>query len=352
MTLMDNVHPAAVKPADLSGCGRCVDLIGTGYHAVVDLEAVNMNDCISSYFWRDVDHNIGALELFEDINFKGNRTTIFLSEWSPGVIYSLADWYLHNRISSARWRTMHDRQTSALFRNADGSGDDYNNIKGWGRTKEIANFSDVGFNDRASAFRWDAIDPKKEYIHPLKVKIPNKPGSAALTSTVTGENETPVQQGVTVLLNNTDAQTVTVATTDTHVVGVSSTLTLSASEGVKDVASETTTWSITLSYSYTHSETVTRSETKTISLSISQTVNAPPKCRYTATLLVDIGELPPEERKTLADRWYDVEVEGSKRDPKNHNWWKRTEDIYFTMSGSLASRTTIQIKSTPLGAAA
>jgi hypothetical protein len=61
MTLMDNVQPvpATGTVADLSGCGPCIDLIGTGKTEAVDLGAVNMNDGISSFFWRTVDLNLG-----------------------------------------------------------------------------------------------------------------------------------------------------------------------------------------------------------------------------------------------------------------------------------------------------
>jgi hypothetical protein len=52
MTLMDNVKPVpAGKPvADLSGCGHCVDLVGTGKTEAVDLEVINMNDSVSAFF--------------------------------------------------------------------------------------------------------------------------------------------------------------------------------------------------------------------------------------------------------------------------------------------------------------
>src|SRR5437763_1182156 len=83
---------------------------------------------------------------FDDSNFGGNRSTIFLSEWNSGTLYSISDWWLQDRISSVRWKTLSDRQTAVLFDNSDGSGDQYNNIKGWGDVKEIASLPDVGFN--------------------------------------------------------------------------------------------------------------------------------------------------------------------------------------------------------------
>jgi hypothetical protein len=49
ITLMDNVQPVPAPGTvdDLSGCGPCIDLVGTGKMETVDLGAVNMNDVIS-----------------------------------------------------------------------------------------------------------------------------------------------------------------------------------------------------------------------------------------------------------------------------------------------------------------
>lgn len=350
MTLTNDVAsvPAGKTVADLSGCGPCVDLVGTGKTEAVDLRAVNMNDCVSTFFWREVDLNLGAIELFDDTNFGGNRSTIFLSEWNSGTIYSITSWWLQDRISSVRWKTLGDRQTAILFDNADGTGDQYGNIKGWGNTKEIASLPDVGFNDRASAFRWNGIVPMKEIIAPFTVSSGGAASSSGLTSMITGTNNSSVSQPVTVTLNNTDAQTVTVSTTDQFVVGVSTTISESATAGVKDIASSTTTWSMTLNYSYSHSDTKTTSETKTIALSISQTVNAPPTTSYVATLLVNIGQIPPTVYRTTAQRWYNVPVTGGVQDPANNNWYKRIEPVTVTITGSLASNTTVNIEATPL----
>jgi hypothetical protein len=132
-----------------------VDLVGTGRTETIDLPSGNENDCISFFFWRTVDLNMGAIEFFDDANFGGNRATVFLSEWDYEQIYSISDWWLQDRLSSIRWKTLTDRQTAVLFDNNDGSGNTYGNIKGWGDLKEIPNLDNIGFNDAVSAFRWD-----------------------------------------------------------------------------------------------------------------------------------------------------------------------------------------------------
>ncbi|KAJ5538524.1 hypothetical protein N7494_008003 [Penicillium frequentans] len=351
VTLMDNVQPVpAGKPAaDLSGCGRTVDLVGTGNTESVDLQSVNMNDCVSSFSFREVDLNMGAIELFEDADFNGGRTTIFLSEWNSGVTYSIGDWWITDAVSSVRWKSLNDRQAAVLADNWDGSGDNFPNIKGWGGTKESSDLGDdASFNDQMSSFRWDGIVPALEIIAPFNIVLSGGSTSSGLTSVVSGTNNSTLAQPVTVTLTNTDAQTLTVTTMDEQVTGLKSTQTMEETAGDPGIASASTTWAIELSYTYTQSTTKETSGMTTIDLSISQTVNAPPQCFYTATLLVQIGKIPPKVYTTTAQRWYKVPVSGGVMDPLNNNWYQRVESVSVSVTGSLASSTTVNIVSTPL----
>lgn len=81
LTFMDHLPsvPASGKYADLSDAGRTLDLIGTGQTEGVDLDRLQMNDKISQFFWRTVDLNQGAIELFDDQDFTNNRVTICVS---------------------------------------------------------------------------------------------------------------------------------------------------------------------------------------------------------------------------------------------------------------------------------
>lgn len=81
LTFMDRLPsmPASGKYADLSDAGRTLDLIGTGQTGGVDLDRLQMNDKISQFFWRTVDLNQGATELFDDQDFTNNRVTIYVS---------------------------------------------------------------------------------------------------------------------------------------------------------------------------------------------------------------------------------------------------------------------------------
>ncbi len=73
MTLMDNIVNNGRPVADLTDCGQCIDLVGNGQTQGVDLGALGQNDNLSAFFWRTVDLDMGAIELFSDFEFGGNR---------------------------------------------------------------------------------------------------------------------------------------------------------------------------------------------------------------------------------------------------------------------------------------
>jgi hypothetical protein len=354
MTLMDDIDldTDGKNIADLSNCGRSVDLVGTGSTQAVDLAGVNMADCVSTYFWRKVDLSLGAIELFDndsaDDKFSGNRATVFLSEFPSGTIISIQDWYLNDRISSIRWKSMQDRQTATLFENPDGTGTQYNNIVGYGVSKEVADLGAFGFDDSFSAFRWDAVIPKKEIIAPFAIPSTSFTGTQGLTSSLLMTNNSSLEQPLTVSINKENAQEVTTTAMDQHVVGVTATYTSSVTAGVEGVASSKTEWSVGLKYEYTHSDTNSQSQTQTIAVNIAQTINAAPHTQTQATLLISIGQIPDTQYTTTADRWYDMPVVGGLVDPANNGWWKRTEPVTVSINGSLAVNTIIDIEATDL----
>ncbi|KAF7953462.1 uncharacterized protein EAE97_000861 [Botrytis byssoidea] len=329
---------AAIKTsgpiADQGDALTCVDLVGTGKTEAADLIQVGLNDQISMFFWRTVDLNMGAIELFDAFDFKGRRSTLFLSEWPANTVHSIVKWQLQDTVSSVRWRTLKDRQTAILYDAAEGTGISYNNIKGWGNTKEIARLSDVRLNDVVSSFKWQGINPLirrgRSYLSYRRI------------------NDSSQSQPITVTLENSTSQTVTVETSDKHVTGVTTSWTQTLSAGLEGIGSATSQWSVEVNYSYERTDTESSSETKTVDLSVSQTVNAPPKSSYIATLLVVLGTIPSTEYSTTAQRWYKDPVTGSKADPQNNGWYKREEDVRLNLRGSLACRTRVNIKATPL----
>ncbi|QSZ29231.1 hypothetical protein DSL72_003743 [Monilinia vaccinii-corymbosi] len=349
VTLTAAIADAGPNVADLSNCQTCLDLVGTGTTESANLMECGLNDQISTFFWRTVDLNIGAIELFDANEFQGRRSTIFLSEWEPGKVHSIVKWQLQDTISSIRWKTLKDRQTAEVFDTAEGDGGmTYSNIKGWGSTKEIARLGDYRLNDCISSFKWERVQPVKEIIEPFIVTADSSSDSSSLTSTVDGTNNSSQVQPVAVSLTNTTSQTVTISTTDSYVTGITTTLTQSASVGFEGIGEASTEWSVEVSYSYEHTESAERSTTTSVELNITQTVNAPPFTRYNASLLVTIGKLPPKEYRTTAQRWYKDPVTGSQVDPSNNNWYKRVEDVKLSLDGSLAARIKVDMQATPL----
>lgn len=351
MTLTDNAADLDGYPVwNLRNCGRAVDLIGTGTTVGVDLTKCNMNDCISSFFWRSIQMQIGAIELFEDENFSGNRTVIFLDDWSFQTVNSIEDWYIADRASSARWRSLDSTIAASLFDNVDGSGSSYNNIMGWGGDKQLANFEDVGFNDRLSSFQWAGLIPMKEVIQPLKatVSVPTE-DSFNLTTQVSGVNRSSLPVPVTLQLVNADAQTVTVSTTNSFTTGTKITATAGYSIGAADDGGAVSgSLSIEVNFSYTRTSQSTNSDTKTVTLAVTQQPSVPANSSYECTLIVQIGQLPLTTYTTQATRWYNEPVAGGVIDPLNNNWYKRTENITLTVAGGLACAVNVNVDATPL----
>lgn len=299
MTLLDHITP--LRPgeniADLKDTGFSIDLIGVGHTVAVDLVEYKMNDSIASFFWRTVDLTLGAIELFNDLDFTHIRQIIFLADFQPGVVHDLSRWYMNDQMTSIRWRPMIDRQTAAIFEHPDGAGVSYRNITGIIANKEISDLRTVGFDNKLSSFRWDAVVPVKEIIAPFFVTTASTKTSSALVSTLEGTNNSSSPQVEILGLRNEVAQTITVSTEDQFVSSISSSLTLSTSEkvgvpGAGEIEA-TQTWSVSVGFQYSNTTTRTTSTTNTVELNISQQVVAPPFTTWKATLLVFIGQLPP-----------------------------------------------------------
>lgn len=356
MTLSNNLMMDAPNGnvADLKGLGQVVDLVGTGRTEAVDLKQVKMNDMISMFFWRKVDLSVGALELYQDVNFKGNRTVIFLSEWPRDTVVSMDGWYIaDNRLSSAKWSTLPETQTAKLFEKRDASGQTYANIKGWGSFKELASFKTVSFNDTASAFSWSALAPMKEIIDPVQIDLdPYAQGGQSLSNYINGTNHSSTSTQANIQINESDAETVTVTVTNTVTTGAQVTFTYSTSVKTPAIApapevSTTFTMALQISLSYTHTTTTTNTSTKTQAVQVSQNFTVPPNSDYQAWLTVQMGQIPATTYTTTAQRWYVDQLPNSVLDPST-GWYKRTETIRFNLSAGVACSQNFRIESRPL----
>jgi hypothetical protein len=168
MTLTDEIPPfreGAVSDL-MRGTGRLVDLIGTGKTETVDLVASNMNDCASTFMWRTVDIGAGRIELYEDINYGGNRTVIFLGEWPQTQWpngHSMAEWYVNDRTSSAKFVLPANRMCQ-LCKNVNSQEDTAYSL-GVYKSSDFSDFRNVktvrdyGLNDCVSSFLWSETRP-------------------------------------------------------------------------------------------------------------------------------------------------------------------------------------------------
>jgi len=341
VTLSDNIVPLrdGQNIADLSGCGISVDLVGTGRTEAVDLNAVGMNDLVSMYSLRTVDLDLGAIELFENRDFTGNRNILFLSDWNQGQVHSIANWWLNDKVSSARWKTL-DRQTASLFEHGDGAGNSYDNILGYGDAKECPNLGVYRLEDQMSAFRWDGIVPKKEIIKPFEVKVPAGNMQAGLVQTDPMSNGTDLDQpGQQVKFTKEFHKTFSVSTTEKAVTGVKVTGGYKAgSAGGGEIMVE-------LSYSYEASKTTSQTYTEVTKIEETRTITIPRRSRIEAQLGYFLGELPPTEYKTTAERWYDRRLTGTVQDG---DLYKRVEPVRVTLVGALKAIGTLDIKQYPL----
>jgi len=302
---------------------------------------------VSSFVWRHVDYTLGAIELFEDTNFKKNRATIFISEWAPDQIHSIANWYLKKKISSIRWSALDDRINVTMYQNADGTGGKYDNVHGTSHQKEIANLNNVRFNDMISAFSWNSISPKKEIVKNIILSKSVDTFLGGLIAKEQGKNESGEKLVVVLTLNDTSNHSITVETMDQKTFGIKVTIGEKQTSGPEILKNEIQL-SVEASFQYQLTGKVSRTATVGSFVGISQTATVSPYSAYEAVLVAQIGQVTDKEYSTTATRWYEQAVRGGVPDPTNHGWYKRDEHVVLRISGAYALNWQIHVKETPL----
>jgi hypothetical protein len=337
MTMTDWLQDSTgLTNASLDGAAGSVDFVGSGQTRSAEMTSILMEDHIAGFFWREVDLAQGAIELFQTQKFKHNFSTLFLSEWPRDTPVNISDWWLGDRVSSFRWKTLTDRQTATLYSGNNGTGTRYDNIKGWGSFKEIAEAQDYGIDDCISSFSWSSVNPKKEIIDPIVIPASLITGSTSLYAHLFGDNATSQSGQSKITLHEEEVQSLTVETSDSHHAGMTMSVTQSFRSGVDGIATAETNISLGFSYDFTTTKTVTRTTTKIMSINLEQTVIQPPWKHWDAHLTADIGTMPPTDFQAKATRWYDYPVANGVRDPAFNDWYKREELVTFRVGGSLA----------------
>ena len=354
MTLIQNDDPEGPKGcSDLANAGKVVDLVGTGQIEAVDLTKINANDCISAFFWREVALDMGAIELFEDTNFGGNRTVLFLQEWPMETLISVNDWYIADKASSAKWDTLRDTQSADLFADIDGRGKSYGNIRGFGGDRKEPNFGDGGFQDKVSSFKWHAVVPYKEVIKSVTAPLTVSGDSGSQVASGSGRNDSPTAQPVSVGFTESSTDTVTVSTSVAATLGTKLTSATKATGGVPGVGAVETTITFELSYSVAVSESKSESKSVSTTRTVSRVWTCPAYSRWEGKLTSRMGTVPPTKFETAATRWYTQQLPGTTEDPavitpNGAKTYKRDEKISGTIQAALALTVYDEFKSYPL----
>ncbi|KNG48971.1 hypothetical protein DDE82_007354 [Stemphylium lycopersici] len=337
MAEIDKIYEKDLSLADLRGCGRTVDLVGTGKTEAVDLAKMYANSCLKGFWWREVDLSMGAVELFDsglsaneqDITY--TRQTMFLSEWAPGTIHSFNLWYMNDRISAARWHTLLDRQTFTLFENYNGTGYAFNNIRAWGKTKEVYNLHHINHGNNLSAFSWTSVSPVKEKIDPITIAH-DRSTCSMLYNEKKGVNYSTQAQPSKITLMEPATQEITVESTDSTVTSVTAHLQSTVGAGCENKESYDVQWTLSVSHSWDDASLKSKTYTHAEALTFEEPLYISPRSRYVAKLYVPVRKLVHEEYKTKATRWYKQRLSGCVQDG---NLYKRDEIVTVRVNGTL-----------------
>ncbi|MDI1431181.1 hypothetical protein [Polyangium sorediatum] len=332
VTLFDN-HTTLDWP-NLKGAGRVCDLIGTGdgeEHAI-NLKSCNLNDCASAFLQRNVDLDMGYVCLYEEGDFKGNCTTLFMSEWEldTDTPHNMDGWHIEDKLSSIKWQDMLDTFSMELYANSDGSGKSYANIaRGAGQE---ANLADVGFNDSASSFKIFRLRPVEEEIKQVVIEnyVPTNQSEAVVYNLEgTNDGPRPMKPGTGVTVSVTETAEITV--TDIHSTGgaVEGSYTWSRL-GSNDNAGNLT---VGASYNYEHSESSTDSIEVEKVLTTSIDYEVPPNHTYVIRWYATSGTVDVTVN-TTATRWYTQPLAGTILDP-NNGYYRRDENLTLSFKGVL-----------------
>ncbi|MDC0721427.1 hypothetical protein [Nannocystis bainbridge] len=307
VTLFQN-NVASLNFPSLKGAGKVLDLIGDGAEHEVRLSDYGMNDCVSAFWWRQVDLSQGYMELYDDADCRGQHTTIFIAEFPVNSEpYNVDGWQVDDKLSSVRWMGMADTIVVILYDHADGTGSSFSNINnGDGECLKLSAYS---FNDKTSSFKVTRLKAVKEEIKQVVIHNvePYNTSQTQLKSDgkVNGENTTAK---VDCTYTATVTETTSVTVTESHTIGAA----LQYTYQWRRTPGSDQGWDLTLgmTYDYTKEQSNTNSTSKTIGLSFSQEYEVPPKSTWHFLWIASIGSVD-EKFTATAIRWYDMPLKGT-----------------------------------------
>lgn len=336
VTLMDDV---AGSVADIHK-SRTFDCVGTGQFDLKDI----MNDCISAVYATTYDSRLGYVEVYDDINYSGNRTFIFPSKFNNDQLVSIAAWRQQDGISSIKWSNLGELTQMIFYDKIDGSGNSFSDAFGWNSNKGCADLRSVLMNDCISAFKWSYRVPKKEVVQAVSI-VPSTPMTITDTfyDSFIGYNAStnPIVHSLTIDKELTSTTSCTVSNSNTFGWNVSATVSYTPPNATGGIGGSVT---VGFNGASTTSTENTSTTTTTMRVTTSTSVTAAAQANYYFVYSVAVGTVPSTTFSTTADRWYDIPVSGAVKDPSNSNWYKRTETLSGSFAGGYATQTTLATK--------
>lgn len=313
LTLLENPIPTATNPFNFAKAGKCVDLFGNGKTQTVDLGRIGAENCISAFIWRQVDYAAGCFQLFDGVDFTGNRNTFFLSEWNGNAINGLGDWWICDRAGSAYFAGL-TVQTITLYDGGDGKGLSCS-FAAWFKKLNISHLGTYGdFDNKAGSWSWVPLKP-------LQATIPSTTFDTVVPSEALQATEFPLyvendtNSTITAVTDVTYANStsITVSLTQSAQNSIFESFTASYTVGDTLLEGQSASVSATVGVTQTFTDTNESDTTKTqeFSFSADVTVSVPPFSVYKGTATVTFINLPPLSQTVTGYYYYDKQVAGS-----------------------------------------
>ena len=280
-------HYSGPKLPDLSGLGRTFDLVGSGE---THLGVADINDCISAFFWRDVDLSRGHIVFYKDGDYRNIRQTVFIAEWPANTAINMSNWAIQDRMSSVRWMNLDPRIIIGLYDGTSGGGASYTNImcRAPANTYEgVSSLAQFGMQDKVSSFKITEQLPLYETINRIDFDLRNFPQNSVTLASKGSIQGTLVASTYTSNVSTTWMESSSVTLEQSHRVGGE--LSYQYSTGAGPFAKHT--FSVTLSYDYTRVRKDTATKNESLQITHQETYPIPPNNAWEYKLILRYDQI-------------------------------------------------------------
>jgi hypothetical protein len=333
---------------DLSGVGRTFDLIGDGAAREIHLGNADINDCLSAFFWRDVDLSRGYITFYKDSDFRNIRQTVFLAEWAPNKAHSISNWAMQDRMTSVRWVNLDPRVVIGLYDTTSAGGAAYTNITRRDGSVEgsISSLSVHGMQDKVSSFKIMELLPVIEEIKSIELDRRNFPRQSVTIDAKGSVTGTQIASTYTANVAQSWIESSSVTLEQSHRVGGSASYQYSSGSGNFGKH----TFKFTVSYDYTKTRSDTASKSEELKITHQETYPIPPNHNWQFKLILRYDQIDTDFT-TEAIRWYSQRlsdtVEDTTKSP-GKTLYRRVEVVKGRLTGSFCFDTQSSFVTNPL----